>query len=111
MSGLSGAMETEVTVGDQPTHQITSTFSMKITNFKRFTDTQEEGRSKYIEIWPGKKIAFIIKNLPKKALEFRPGSREGRESLPNFTLLPCMILNSYSFRYLSYSNINNNKSV
>ena len=41
---MSGAMETEVTLDDQPTHQIqiTSTFSIKINNFKRFTDTETQ---------------------------------------------------------------------
>ena len=62
---MSGDRAAELTVVDQPTHHLTSTFSMKINNFKRLSDTQEKVRSTYIEIFPGKKIAFVVKNLLK----------------------------------------------
>ena len=65
---MSGTMEITGSVGDQLTHQIRSTLTktIKIQNFKRFTNTQEEFRSKQTEIFPGKKITFVVKTLPVK---------------------------------------------
>ena len=59
MSGITST-STEITLTQQ-THEHT----LKINNFKRFIITQKEYRSNYIEIFPGKKIAFVIKTLPE----------------------------------------------
>ena len=56
---MSGTSSTEVTLGEQQTHEHT----IKINNFKRFVISQKEFRSNHIEIFPGKKIAFVINIL------------------------------------------------
>ena len=53
--------ELEITAGDQQTFQQ----SIKFNNFRRFAESQEEFKSKYLEVFPGKKIAFVIKALPE----------------------------------------------
>ena len=58
MSGITST-STEVSLGEQQTHEHT----IKLNNFKRFISTQREFRSNHIEIFPGKKIAFVIKIL------------------------------------------------
>ena len=60
MSGITSS-STEVTLVEQQTHEHT----IKINNFKRFIITQKEFRSNHIEIFPGKKIAFVINILPE----------------------------------------------
>ena len=59
----------EITEGVEVSHQIKSTFTttIRIKNFKKFTETQEELRFKETEIFPGKKIAIVVKNLPEKS--------------------------------------------
>ena len=49
---------TEVTLGEPQTYEHT----IKINNFQRMT-CQAEVRTKYTEIFPGKKVAFVVKNL------------------------------------------------
>ena len=55
---MRGAASTSTEVSlKQQTHEHT----IKLTNFKRFVNTQREFRSNLTEIFPGKKIAFLIK--------------------------------------------------
>ena len=61
---MTGAME--VTVGDQQTHQVSSISTVKLSHFKRLTEIKEDVRSEEIEIFPGKKIAFVLRILPEK---------------------------------------------
>lgn len=58
--------ELEITPGEQKTFQQ----SIKINNFPLFAESEEEFRSKHIEVFPGKKIAFIIKALPGYYTEY-----------------------------------------
>ena len=45
-------------------HQICYKFTIKINNFKKVFKTQEEVRTQYIEIVPGKNIAIVVKKQP-----------------------------------------------
>ena len=49
----------EITPGERQIYEQT----IKFNNFKWFANTPEGFKSKYLEIFPGKKIAFFIKNL------------------------------------------------
>ena len=40
---------------------MSSTSTVKINNFRRFIETQEDVRSEDIEIFPGKMVAFVVK--------------------------------------------------
>ena len=74
MSGITST-STEVTLGDQQTHEHT----IKINNFKRFFMSQkEEFVSNHIEIFSGKKIAFVINIAP----EFAPDGMKYTEYVP-----------------------------
>ena len=55
-----GSGDLEITPGEQQTFQKT----IRINNFRKFINSEEEFISKYIEAFPGKKIAFIITALP-----------------------------------------------
>ena len=55
--------ELEITPGDQQVFQQ----SIKINNFPRFTESEEEFRSKNIEVFPGKKISFVVKTFSEMA--------------------------------------------
>ena len=50
---------TEITLGEQQTYE----HNLKIHNFRRFTNTEQEFRSKPIEIFPCKKIAFLVRGF------------------------------------------------
>ena len=50
--------EIKITPGQQQSFQKT----IKINNFKKFINSGEEFQSKYIEVFPGKKIAFCVKS-------------------------------------------------
>jgi len=49
--------ETEITFGDQQTYQHT----LKINNFTKFMNIEEEVSTNYMNAFPGKKIAFVVK--------------------------------------------------
>ena len=51
--------EIEITFSEPQTFQQT----IKINNFRSFISSGKEFRSKYIEIFPGKDIAFVVKPL------------------------------------------------
>ena len=53
---------------------MSSTSTVKINNFRRFTETQEDVKSEDIEIFPGKMVAFVVKGLPPRFIKYRlPG--------------------------------------
>ena len=58
------AGNTEINFGEQEIYQ----HKFKINNCRRFVNTQTEFRSKYIEVFPSKKVAFVIKPLPEASV-------------------------------------------